>query len=405
MSNPVGSKRGVSWKYNKGLIAMASKLTANAATKTWIALLGRRDTPADGVEDYCTFLGQALEQRGVALKQYRVNWINKGWIGGLRELRRESAGWRGRWVLLQYTALSWSRRGFPFAALIVLTILRCCGARTAVVFHESGRQGEAWPRRIDRIRGACQDWVIRRLYARTEKGIFADPLETVGWLPRYHAKAAFIPIGANVPEPVLRSEAYGPRNGTTKTVAIFCLTDPPRRERELGDICYAMRSAAANGSNLRALFLGRGTPGAKEEIARSFQDVPVEVSTLGLLSADKISEALAGCDAMLCVRGRLHPRRGSAIAGISCGLPIVGYAGAAERTPLAEAGVELVPYGDREALGRALARVLADVNLRKSLQEKSLRAQRKYFSWDVIAAAVVGCLDARGTVVEGPAVR
>ena len=108
---------------------------------------------------------------------------------------------------------------------------------------------------------------------------------------------------------------------------------------------------------------------------------------------------------MLCVRGRLHPRRGSAIAGISCGLPIVGYAGAAERTPLAEAGVELVPYGDREALGRALARVLADVNLRKSLQEKSLRAQRKYFSWDVIAAAVVGCLDARGTVVEGPAVR
>ena len=32
--------------------------------KEWIALLGRRDMPTDGVEDYCTFLGRALAQRG-----------------------------------------------------------------------------------------------------------------------------------------------------------------------------------------------------------------------------------------------------------------------------------------------------------------------------------------------------
>jgi glycosyltransferase involved in cell wall biosynthesis len=359
-----------------------------------VALLGRRDLPADGLEDYCSFLGQALQRRGIELEQVRVDWIDKGWVGALRELRRACTGWRGKWVLVQYTALSWSRRGFPFAALLVLAILRRGGARTAVVFHEPYRQGEVWPRRIDRTRGACQDWVIRQLYRMVEKAIFADPLETIGWLPKDDTKAAFIPIGANVPKLVSHSEACGARNGPSKTVAVFCLTEPPHRERELRDISYAMRSAATNGSNLRVLFLGRGTPEAQEEIAEAFQDVPVEVSTLGLLSANKISEVLSGSDAMLCVRGKLHPRRGSAIAGIACGLPIIGYAGAAEGTPLAQAGVELVPYGDREALGRALARVLADANLRKSLHEKSLRAQQKYFSWDVIAAALVGCLEA-----------
>jgi hypothetical protein len=55
---------------------------------------------------------------------------------------------------------------------------------------------------------------------------------------------------------------------------------------------------------------------------------------------------------MLCVRGKLFPRRGSALAGIACGLPIIAYAGATEGTPLAEAGIELVPYRDCEVLGR-----------------------------------------------------
>lgn len=369
----------------------------------WIALLGRRDAPTDGVEDYCTFLGRALGQRDVALKQFRVDWIGKGWIGALRQLWRESEGWRGNWVLLQYTALAWSRRGFPFTALIVLAILRRGGARCAVVFHEPWRHsGIRW---IDRVRGACQNWVIRWLYRGAAKAVFADPLETVLWLPRNDAKAAFIPIGANIPEPERRAEVFGARNGAAKTVAVFCLSDPPNREREVRDIASAMRSAAADGSKLRVIFLGRGTAEAQQEIDGAFEGISVEVSNLGLQSAEEVSRTLGSSDAMLCVRGSLYPRRGSALAGIACGLPIVGYAGAAERTPLAEAGVELVPYGDREALGRALARVLADANLRKSLQEKSLRAQQKYFSWGVIAAALVGCLEAGGTVVQKSAVR
>jgi glycosyltransferase involved in cell wall biosynthesis len=45
----------------------------------------------------------------------------------------------------------------------------------------------------------------------------------------------------------------------------------------------------------------------------------------------------------------------------------------------------LVPLGSGDALGTALDEVLIDSSLRERLGEKSMRAQRKYFSWDVIA--------------------
>ena len=105
----------------------------------------------------------------------------------------------------------------------------------------------------------------------------------------------------------------------------------------------------------------------------------------GLQSASEVRRILGESDVMLCVRGPLYMRRGSAIAGLTCGLPIVGYAGEAEGTPLAEAGIELVPYGDRDALGRALAHVL-ESSAGDKLRQRSLAAHRRHFSWEVVAA-------------------
>src|ERR1700683_64696 len=178
---------------------MASSTTTIPKNETWIALLGPRDIPVDGVEDYCTFLAEALFTRGIGLNQVRVDWRRFGWAYALRQLARESVSWRGRWVLLQFTALAWSRRGFPFGALAVLRILRRRGARVAVVFHEPFRQ-TASPTWFNRIRGNCQDWVVRKLFEGADRAVFADPLGTIPWLPAEHSKAAFIPIGANIPE-------------------------------------------------------------------------------------------------------------------------------------------------------------------------------------------------------------
>ncbi len=349
-----------------------------------IAWLGRRDFPTDGIEDYCAFLGEALSRRAIELKTTHIDWDTLGWMRALRQLSRESTSWRGNWVLLQFTALAWSRRGFPFAVLFALRTLRRRGARVAVVFHEPARQTSA-PTLINRIRGACQDWVIRKLYDGAERAIFADPLDTIPWLPPDHVKATFIPIGANIPELLHVAESAPPATGTTKTIAIFCLSDLPNRLNELADISHAVRSVASSGAKIRVVFLGRGTPESQDDIYRAFAGVPAEVLNLGLLPAAEVSRTLADSAVMLCVRGPLFPRRGSAIAGIACGLPIIAYAGASEGTPLLEAGIELVPYRDADALAACLIRLLKDSDHWRKQHERSIQAQKKYFSWDLIA--------------------
>jgi glycosyltransferase involved in cell wall biosynthesis len=363
--------------------------------RQWIALLGRRDVPADGIEDYCTFLGRALAPHDVELKLVRVNWNERGWLGALRQLSRDAAGWREDWVLFQYAALGWSRRGFPIGAWAALEILRRRGVRCAVIFHEPGRQtGDA--RWVQRVRGACQDWVARRLYSGAARSIFADRLETIPWLPQGDRKAAFIPIGANIPVRSPSAEYGTGSNGGQKTVAVFCLSDAPNVHREVGDISYAMRSLAAKDVKLRLVLLGRGTAEARDEITRAFEGVPVDVVNLGVRGAEEISRTLSESDAMLCVRGKLFSRRGSALAGIACGLPIIAYEGAIDIFPMGEAGVCLVPYGNRHALADVLAQVLLDSRLHERLRARSLRAYEQYFSWEVIAGEMVRALQ------EGP---
>ena len=362
---------------------MGSTPRASAPAEQLIFLLGKRDIPADGVQDYCEYLGQALERRGVHNEIARVDWNSAGWLRALRKLRNVSRAWSGDWVVLQYTALAWSRRGFPFGAVIALSIARRRGARCAVVFHEpTGLSGPRW---IDRIRAACQNWVVRKLFNTSERSIFPDPLNTIVWLPRRDQKGVFIPIGANIPDEQEPQENSAKHDPLRKTVAIFCLSDPPNLHRELGDISAAVKICTADGMKLRIVFFGRGTAEANEEIKLAFKTIPAEILNRGIQDANSVRRTLESSDVMLCVRGLLYPRRGSALAGIACGLPVIGYAGAAENTPITEAGVELVPYGDRTALGAALGRVLRDSNLWQQLHEKSLQAHRKYFSWGLIA--------------------
>jgi glycosyltransferase involved in cell wall biosynthesis len=356
---------------------------ADDRTDTWFAVLGRRDTPTDGVEDYCTFLGKALSKQAVDLAKVRVDWFERGWPSALHQLWKDSKAWSENWVLLQYTAMAWSRRGFAFGAVIVVKILRRRGVRTAVLFHEPFRQGG--PRLIDRLRGKCQDWIVRTLYKDATKAVFADPLSTIFWLPAGAPKATFIPIGANIPESRRKAVARLNRNGKPTTVAVFCLSDLPNRTREIDDILHAMRFVREQGLNARVIFLGRGTEPAKSEIEQAFGSSAIEVVNLGVQDGEEVARILSESDAMLCVRGPLYPRRGSAIAGIACGLPIVAYADAGVGTPLEEAGLQLVPYGDRDNLGQALVKVLASEALWMSLHQRSLDAQQRHFSWDGIA--------------------
>ncbi len=366
-------------------------MSANLASPSpLIALLGKKDVPTDGVEDYCRFLGTAMGARGYQVEIVRVPWEDLGWIRACVRLWKESREWKGKPVLVQYTALMWSRRGLPLAFLGILLILKAHGARLFTVFHDVAPH--TGKRTIDRLRGACQRWVLRRAYAWTRAGALPMPTEQVSWLPRLASKARFIPIGANVP--AVGAAGRSVRNGNEpKTIAVFTVTDGGDISHEVSAITEAAKAASQQVRPLRLVTLGRGSRESEPEFRKALAGSNVEYHALGVLPAKEVATVLASCDVSLFVRGQITTQRGSAIASISCFLPLVGYADACLPAPLAEAGVVPVPWGNQESLAEAVVKVLTDDGLWRELHERSQRAHAKYFSWDAVAGQMAELLD------------
>src|SRR2546430_1272 len=245
-----------------------------------IALLGRPDAPTDAVEEYCRYLGEAMTAEGFELIIERVTWPQDGSTRAAKGLRRRAKRWRGAWVLVQYTALAWSARGFPLRFPRLLSILKAAQVRVGVVFHDVEPYGGT--RAIDRL--------------------------------RRHAQSA------------------------------------------------------------------------EAELRQRFQDGGVELHVMGVLPGEDVVRSLSISDVLLFVRGHISTRRGSAIAGIACGLPVVASAGSETAAPITEAGLALFSPQRKGDLGDVLLRVLEDEHYRASLAQQSWVAQQQYFSWPAIAA-------------------
>jgi glycosyltransferase involved in cell wall biosynthesis len=137
---------------------------------------------------------------------------------------------------------------------------------------------------------------------------------------------------------------------------------------------------------LEVVVLGRNSESGGEELRSALAGSGTEVRIVGLISADEVVRVLGASDVMLFARGPISSRRGSAIAGIACGLPVIAEEGSELAAPITEAGVVLVPEKlVPEGFGTALVRLLTDQAYRASLAERSRDAQSRYFSWSVIA--------------------
>lgn len=350
-----------------------------------MAVLGRRDEPTDAVEEYCEYLSRALAAEGISLELARLRWAEIGWRTGLRELSaRTRANENPAWFLLQYTALAWSRRGFPGRALRVIRALKSIGARCAVVFHDA----EAYPgsRLVDRVRRAVQLRTMRQALRLADLAILTIPAEKIPWVPPNTRNAVFIPVGANLPSPETAWTRTKRQGTDLPTVAVFSLSGDGVRAEEVRRIAEALKYAAERIGKLQVAVLGRNSDLAGKELKEKLAGAPVEVIAHGLLAAEQVVKVLGNCDVLLFARGPLSTRRGSALAGIACGLPVVALEGWETAAPVTEAGVVLVPQAANEGFGPALLRVLSDESYRAVLAERSRQAQERYFSWSAIAA-------------------
>ena len=349
-----------------------------------IALLGRRDEPTDAVEEYCRYLGQALKDHDFEMQMMRVDFARRGWPSALEELRRQAAAWRSEWVLVQCTALAWSKRGFPLKFSCLLNVLRNAGARVAVVFHDVTPYGGR--RIIDGIRRRAQLHAMRNAHRQADLSVLTVALERVYWIPPEGANTVFIPVGANLPVPAVAPPRPETAEGRPLTVAVFGITGGEAGKRESRVITETVSFAAKRAGRVRLLAFGRHADDAEKYLHEGLFGTDVELQVSGVIPGEEVVRNLASSDVSLFVRGGISSRRGSAIASIACGLPVVAYTGPETAFPISEAGVVLVSPEKREELGEALARVLGDKEYRASLAQRSRLAYEKYFCWKAIAA-------------------
>jgi glycosyltransferase involved in cell wall biosynthesis len=355
-------------------------------TQKCVALFGRGDQPTDALREYCAFLGEALQEHGYAMEMAAVAWPGRGWRAALAELRRDARGWAGVPVFVQYTALAWSARGFPARVLRVIRILRAAGARVGVVFHDV--EPFAGTRLIDRFRRNAQVRVMRAMLQQVDIAIFTVALDHVSWRPKVHNGVAFIPDGANFSDSAGvsgRADASGGMKSGT-TIAVYGVTGGESGRGEIAKIVGAVRDTAKVISGLQLAVLGRNSDLTEKDFREGLRDTGVSLSVLGVLPPAQVAEELKRADVLLFVRGEISTRRGSAIAGISCGLPVICFSGAETAAPITEAGLALYSPVKQGDLARVLLEVLGDSRLRERLAERSCVAFERYFSWKAIAA-------------------
>ncbi len=346
-----------------------------------IALLGRKDTPTDAVEEYCRYLATALQPHRIQLEIRRVPWEIYGWPDSLQALKLMAMQWRDTWVLVQYTALAWSARGFPQKVLRAMEILKSAGARMGIVYHDV----EPYPgtRLIDSFRRFLQVRTMRRALAIADLAIFTVPPERLSWLPAVPPNAAFIPVGPNLPIPLV-PPALSNQN-PVPTIGVFSITGGESGARETQIILAVVRHAAQKLGKFRISIFGRHAELRETELREGLCDLPVELSVEGVLESAKVVQKLFLCDVLLFVRGPISSRRSSGIAGIACGLPVIAYLGSETAPPITDAGVVLVSPDDPDDLKDALVHILSDAAFRMELAARSRAAYQTHFAWPAIA--------------------
>lgn len=348
-----------------------------------IALLGKADAPTDAVEEYCRYLSEALEQQGFDLLVERVRWDENGWASARRALRRHARKWRAKWILVQYTALAWSSRGFPLHFPRLLKTLKAAGTRVAVVYHDvEPVQGK---RAIDQVRQRAQILVMREALRLCDVAVFTVHPTKSSWLKAQSAKTVFIPVGANFPT---TSEAVSRKGIATNEklgIAVFGVTGGKAGRKEIAEIVEAVQFAATRVKDLRLIVLGRNSKEAEGELRKQLDGTTVQLYVMGVLPSEDVVRSLSFSDVLLFVRGHISTRRSSAIAGIACGLPVIAYEGPETAAPITEAGLALYSPQRKGDLGDVLLRVLQDEHYRATLGQRSWVAQQQYFSWAAIA--------------------
>ena len=365
---------------SSGLIELPESgddLAGEPSTDGVTLVVGARDMPTDGVRDFAERLVLAIRPE-LDASVLEIAWATDGWKRALTSI----PPLRGV-ALIQYTHLAWSRRGFPIGALRAALALRRAGARVGVVFHDPSPFTGSRVR--DRLRARVQRAVVRRLARHADVAFSTLEPGHVPVLEGIEPAPRFLPAGSNIPIVPRTTVDHG------FTISVFCLTE--RHRDEAAAIAEIISRARARAPEVALQVFGRGAMDAEGILRSALGNEGLTVE--GLLDATEIAQRLAGSGALLFVRGEASSRRGTIIAAICNGLPVVASEGAETGPAIRGAGVALFSRGDHAAAADQLIRLHDDSAYRRQQRDRQREACSATFSWSAIASTVEEALGHR----------
>lgn len=338
------------------------------------AVVGMSIGPTSGVRDHALLLAEAMSREGVSCSLHWL-WRTDGSIRAARaeigawarELAGELAGDRPDAVLLHYSVFAYSHRGVPLFVRPTLSALQGTRIPLVVVLHEF-----AYPWELGGWRGKVWSVTQRALLfevMRTAAAVLvttdsrAEWLGSRSWLPRRRIRVA--PVFSNLPPPAPESR----RDGDQRLIGVFGYSYQGAARSLVLD---AVRQLVDRGVELRLALLGApgrsslaGEAWRSEAAARDLSHV---LSFSGILPAQELSDALAGCDVLLCadVSGP-SSRKGTLAGSLASGAPVVAIDGPHSWPELIRSGAARVVQPDSNALADALQTLFADDVAREAL--------------------------------------
>jgi glycosyltransferase involved in cell wall biosynthesis len=278
---------------------------------------------------------------------------------------------------------SYGRWGFaPGLVRDAIAIKRVTGALLGVMVHE------AWVAMVDWrtcLMGTYQRAQLRSLL------LLADVLlvSTEYLRGALGSSAVHVPVGSNIsPSVVTREHARRELGLRDELVVTLFGTGNPHRMLAHPEAALAALVEERGATNLRVLNLGAGAGPLR---------VPpgLRVDTPGSLPADELSRCLRASDVLLLsFSDGVSTRRGTLMAGLEHGLPVVSLSGVSTDDVLLKhpEALVLTPVGDHHAFSAAVLDITSDPLRLESTGRAARTLYASEFDWPVIAERLMEIL-------------
>lgn len=339
-------------------------------------VVARRASQADGIRDYTRRLLLAL--REAAVETELLQWTGERPTGGDLDA-----------LVVQYNPFSFGRWGFAPRLPLFLARLRRMRRRPriAVMFHETyvDMRSPSWA-----LMGSWQRAQLIAVQAVADVQLCSIQR----WTERLRRTARgrpvhHLPVASNLPDArVDRSRARRRLGVHADTLVLSCLglRDPGRLQ---GHVLTAAHEAGAATSSVVLLDLGPGERSVTQLAGN------VSLHRTGFLEEHDLAAHFAASDLFLApLMDGVSTRRGSVMAALQHGVPVVGTAGHLTDDVLSDApGLMLVPVDSAPQFGRAVRTLIEDPERRVELGAAGRRLYESSFDWPVLVSRLRTYLD------------